>query len=366
MKLSRRIKNAKRTKRTKRTKRKNHTKLRRKTKQQFRQYRRKNTYRKHSHKLKQNKRVHRGGDGENLLSNRQVELQYTTDDSSWINRARGVLNKLQTGNFKYNITYDSREEPNIGLNQVFKTQYRITDYNPFKEKNYGSLRVDSNDVYRFKLSMTKDTKNLVVIFTITVKGYTLSIITGKVPHIEETGYVDHFTKELKMRKNHAYHGDVRDLKTNFVLQDSSLTYDVTYTSGGDNKSIPIPSRNTNNMIIKTETEKTYTFPPPHDSMPYNFFNKVVEDCKRIVFNKMTVQLSKIVPLIDASSVTPNPTGATPENTDSPPAATSTSLDATPENTDSPLAAIPTVTPTGATPENTDSALETSSTDENTG
>ena len=55
MKLSRRTKRTKCAKRTKRFK------LKRNTKKQFRQYKRKNTYRKHSHKLRKNKRVMRGG-----------------------------------------------------------------------------------------------------------------------------------------------------------------------------------------------------------------------------------------------------------------------------------------------------------------
>ena len=119
MKLSRRGKRTKRTKRTKCTKRTKNIKFRRNTKKQFRQYRCKNTYRKHSHKLRKNKRVMRGGGvpvpiRDLLDTNETVNLRYKKGDSFF----------SDTGEFKLSNENFSNEEPKQGY--CFDKEYSIT------------------------------------------------------------------------------------------------------------------------------------------------------------------------------------------------------------------------------------------------
>jgi hypothetical protein len=107
MKLSRRVKRTKCAKRTKRFK------LNRNTKKQFRQYKRKNTYRKHSHKLRKNKRVMRGGGGD-------VNLRYQKGDSVF----------SDTGDFNSTFVKVTPEEPQknscIGLPQPKEYNFTFT------------------------------------------------------------------------------------------------------------------------------------------------------------------------------------------------------------------------------------------------
>jgi hypothetical protein len=80
MKLSRRRKNAKRVKYT------------RCTKYRCKKYKNKQTYRKHSHKLKKNKRVMRGGDGETEQLVQQTKpYEFTPDENLSVYKSSGEL-----------------------------------------------------------------------------------------------------------------------------------------------------------------------------------------------------------------------------------------------------------------------------------
>ena len=349
MKLSRRIKNAKRTKRTKRTKRKNHTKLRRKTKQQFRQYRRKNTYHKHSHKLKQNKRVHRGGEGENLLSNRQVELQYTTDDSSWINRARGVLNKLQTGTFTCNLSYsesDSKIDDTVFSDDVYTKSYS-------REDRIVDIDQPSSDKYIFILSMKKEDKEFTVKFTVTVKKY--KITNSEV----QVAIGRNFTTDREF--------SISGIDYGTTYEDSSTTYEDSSTSNIGEFHNSLSGITIKDMKLTSTKKKNYTFPLSKESINMRFFNDALRYMYfyilEIFKQKMIIGIKNAQTKFQdefQKNVVENSKNRLLAS-----AATSTSLDATVGDTDSPLAAIPTVTPTDATVGDTDSPPAATYTDENT-
>jgi hypothetical protein len=105
MKLSRR---GKRTKRTKRFK------LKKNTKKQFRQYKRKNTYRKHSHKLRKNKRVMRGGVpifellDEN--KNKTVNLRYKKQGELFDNTGDFTLTEKKEEITQENVTPETPQQ----------------------------------------------------------------------------------------------------------------------------------------------------------------------------------------------------------------------------------------------------------------
>jgi hypothetical protein len=136
MKLSRR---GKRTKCAKRTKR---FKLKRNTKKQFRQYKRKNTHRKHSHKLRKNKRVMRGGEVSILdlldkTNNKTVNLRYKKqgelfDDTGEFNLYGGDFSQVkpeqgQCGGKEYFITFTLvRVKGNKNFNIKFKVVYNMS------------------------------------------------------------------------------------------------------------------------------------------------------------------------------------------------------------------------------------------------
>jgi len=136
MKLSRR---GKRTKCAKRTKR---FKLKRNTKKQFRQYKRKNTHRKHSHKLRKNKRVMRGGEVSILdlldkTNNKTVNLRYKKqgelfDDTGEFNLYGGDFGQVkpeqgQCGGKEYFITFTLvRVKGNKNFNIKFKVVYNMS------------------------------------------------------------------------------------------------------------------------------------------------------------------------------------------------------------------------------------------------
>lgn len=310
MKLSRRGKRTKRTKRTKCTKR---FKLKRNTKKQFRQYKRKNTYRKHSHKLRKNKRVMRGGDNVTInLPNNNVELEYTTSDDSLMNKVRGFLNKLQRGNFSYSISYDNDEDKQINQsNDVFTREYETEQYEPNEEQIlFSNILVEPNHTYNFTLTMTKDAKTLVVKFTITVESYELYIKRVKISHRVDKQYKDPRTQETKTRYDFVYFNDIRDMKNKFYLDDKTLTYHVTYTSGNDTTITPIQfnqnGRLSGDMVIKTDS-KTYTFPIPNgencDDKNCKFFSHVVETCKKSILSRIKEQLKSIEVKINNTTTT---------------------------------------------------------------
>ena len=259
MKLSRRIKNAKRTKRTKRTKRKNHTKLRRKTKQQFRQYRRKNTYHKHSHKLKQNKRVHRGGEGKKLLDDKACELQYTTDDSSWINIARGAFNKSQTGKFKCTLKHMTTNiNENSFNNPAFTTVYTDPVSQPFV------IGVDSNDTYIFELTMTKDAgKTFQVTFTVIVNEYELTNRLQQSSKISKPTSLQSFTDEsrqsLLLKLTNPNNRNSVESSTSRVFSVDKLQTSTTYTSPEDSQHT-FDLYTGEKIFTAVINKKTYKFP----------------------------------------------------------------------------------------------------------
>ena len=109
MKLSSRGKRTKRTKCTKRTK---NIKCRRNTKRHLNKYKRKNTYRKHSHKLRKNKRVMRGG--AEILLNKKLFLTY---NSSFFN---------STNNFEITLEFVGGGNINGVVICVFKSESKNT------------------------------------------------------------------------------------------------------------------------------------------------------------------------------------------------------------------------------------------------
>jgi hypothetical protein len=124
MKLSRR---GKRTKCAKRTKR---FKLKRNTKKQFRQYKRKNTYRKHSHKLRKNKRVMRGGGGENdfiLDANSSTTGKPVYNSTCLLTYRRDKAFTNKTKDFTMTLSYDD------AATTTEKKKYELYDeYQKFK------------------------------------------------------------------------------------------------------------------------------------------------------------------------------------------------------------------------------------------
>ena len=197
MKLSRRRKNAKRVKYTRRTK------------YHCKKYKNKQTYRKHSHKLKKNKRVMRGGVGElselpreqpkgkpyeftldeNLLvykSSGEIdenlsgyksscELTYKRGDGFFTGTKTKVFNmKLQKNN---GVTLDEQKKPPILLS---RTGDRYSIYDRELSDLYGTHKLKYETAYRqvfavFKLEMTsidvKRTKFIVYFKVDTANAY---------------------------------------------------------------------------------------------------------------------------------------------------------------------------------------------------
>ena len=137
MKLSRR---GKRTKRTKRTK---NIKCRRNTKRHLNKYKRKNTYRKHSHKLRKNKRVMRGGEGENILD----EKKSLTYKSFFFNL---------TNNFEITLDYLGGRKSSSGAIYDFKlTMKKEGDDDKF-EVTFNVTQVKQNLVFTIQYYRPKD------------------------------------------------------------------------------------------------------------------------------------------------------------------------------------------------------------------
>jgi hypothetical protein len=310
MKLSRR---GKRTKCAKRFK------LKRNTKKQFRQYKRKNTYRKRSHKLRKSKRVMRGGVDLDLFSSppKTYTLKYKTDDSSFMNRARGFMDKFQEGTFTASLSFDGGDEGNknkfdIG-NSVFQKNYTV---NGKKGIQYPDMDVfPKNAQYHFTLMMGKEKKTFTVKFTLTVKQYRVSLVTY-------TKYTTIPVKEYNPLNNNPFNNnfqkktkfmDLGEKETKFTLNKSSI--EITYSDGTGEKttilgeggkkvdSISIKSNNESNN--ESNNDKTYTFPFPHDknndySKNYSFFWKVLDSCKEKVYNLMKTEIGKINPVYEVN------------------------------------------------------------------
>jgi hypothetical protein len=314
MKLSRR---GKRTKRTKRTK---NIKCRRNTKRHLNKYRRKNTYRKHSHKLRKNKRVMRGG-VENLdvvYEKKNVELEYTTSDDSLMNKARGLFNKLQRGNFSVLLSFNSG-----ALNEdksVFTESYTIdgTTGTSSNSKIIVKADVDADDKYYFILSMSKENKTFTVKFTLTVKSYKVSLVTYKKYTIMTEKKVNPSSHKLETRQRTH---DLGETDTVFTLDEhdfnsNASSTEITYSDENDTDrreiTISYDSENGQSITIKSKEGKTYTFPFPNYSTNYGnnygLFSTVLRSCKEKVCSLMKKQIGKIKPLYKINTTTtPTPT-----------------------------------------------------------
>jgi hypothetical protein len=298
MKLSRR---GKRTKCAKRTKR---FKLKRNTKKQFRQYKRKNTHRKHSHKLRKNKRVMRGGvEVYPVYENRSVNLKYKTYDSSFMNRARGFMDKFQEGTFRALLSFDGGDKGNknkfdIG-NSVFKNNYAV---NGQKGTQYDNIVVfPENAEYHFTLMMNKEQKTFTVNFTLTVKEYKVSLGTYIKYTAKEADRYNPFKHSIGKKTTFV---DLGETETKFTLSELSK-YEITYhnatTTGDTGKTTILVVQNENgkqvdSISIKSNNDKTYTFPfpnPPNNN--YSFFGGVLNKCKETVIQLMEREISAIEP-----------------------------------------------------------------------
>jgi hypothetical protein len=188
MKLSRR---GKRTKCAKRTKR---FKLKRNTKKQFRQYKRKNTHRKHSHKLRKNKRVMRGGVPilELLDKNKTVNLKYKKEDSFF----------SDTGDFTLSAEPFSKKEqkptPEPTQGQCNGKEYSIT----------------------FTLTRKKDEKQFTISFKVVYKmGYNVRELIISTLNKENQKYDLFCTVTKKMSNNDKFTGE-RQFSSDLKLNDS--------------------------------------------------------------------------------------------------------------------------------------------------
>ena len=143
MKLSRRGKRTKRAKCTKRTK---NIKCRRNTKRHLNKYKRKNTYRKHSHKLRKNKRVMRGGvyipDLLDESKNQTVNLRYKKGESVF----------SDTGYFELSGGIFSTEKPE--QNNCFGKEYYIT-FTLTRQKGNKNFTISFKVVYEMGLNLRK-------------------------------------------------------------------------------------------------------------------------------------------------------------------------------------------------------------------
>jgi hypothetical protein len=310
MKLSRRGKRTKCAKRTKRTKRTKNIKCRRNTKRHLNKYKRKNTYRKHSHKLRKNKRVMRGGE-ENVnavYSKKSVNLKYKTDDSSFMNRARGFMDKFQEGTFRALLIFDKGKLDINDENSVFKKEYTITSDREVKT-HYSKIfaspnHTKSEGIYHFTLMMDKEGKTFKVKFTLTVRRYMVYLDTRKVANrINPDGTIGYFDDDDSLRYS-------RNWETKFNLGEL-LQYEITYSDGTDdgNSEKTILGVRTedgkqvkevDSISIKSEGGKTYTFPFPNPNPPnydtnYLFFSEVLDSCKEKVLQLMTREIGAIEP-----------------------------------------------------------------------
>lgn len=176
MKLSRRGKRTKRTKRTKCTKRTKNIKCRRNTKRHLNKYRRKNTYRKHSHKLRKNKRVMRGGVPIiDLLdkNNKFVNLRYKKEDSFFSDTGEFSLTggrfsgstenpgpkQGQCDGKEYSITFTlTRKKDSKKFTISFKVLYKMVHYNLI-ELIISTLNTNNTNDYEKFCTVTKNMSN---------------------------------------------------------------------------------------------------------------------------------------------------------------------------------------------------------------
>ena len=281
MKLSRR---GKRTKCTKRTK---NIKCRRNTKRHLNKYKRKNTYRKHSHKLRKNKRVMRGGveNFDVVYKKENVELEYTTSDDSLMNRARGFFNKLQRGNFtteltclkeKMKISFNRQSKPFIDFdfkNSNFSNEFanvtiEISSYN--KNIYHVTFTLNRHDEYYFTLTITSksdESKTFTVNFKVSVSSYKII-----------------FDKRVNIDKYECY----------------SIGYDISFSLGPVNEDYQDNLQNMTFTLPKPDqTTKTYTFPLSvegslnkkyFESVKSDIYSKIKEIIKQILETSISIRI----------------------------------------------------------------------------
>ena len=266
MKLSRRGKRTKRAKCTKRTK---NIKCRRNTKRHLNKYKRKNTYRKHSHKLRKNKRVMRGGDLVEIYKNENVELEYS---SGTFSSFRNMLGKKK-GIFFVELKFISStiSENNSGYGKITLKGTIKDCIDKVRESNeFNSFFIpDKPDTYSFTLIMIKDGKTLEVEFVVSVKKYNFRFhqkINGLV-QIDLIGYDGSPGLILGKKKD-----------SEGVIRDESDGDGITYSSGEILLNFD-PYKVETIAIVKkeqgTNAQKKYTFPIKYRTTPnYNFFNNV--------------------------------------------------------------------------------------------
>jgi hypothetical protein len=302
MKLSRRVKRTKCTKRTKRFK------LKRNTKKQFRQYKRKNTYRKHSHKLRKNKRVMRGGVEKvyPVYSEENVNLKYKTNDSSFMNRARGFMDKFQEGTFRALLSFDGGDEGNKNKfdidNSVFQKNYAV---NGQKVTQHPDMDVfPKNAEYHFTLMMGKEKKTFTVKFTLTVKQYRVSLVTYTKYTAKEADTYNPYTHGIKKKTKFMDIGETENKFTlnEFFFTENKSSIEITYSDGTGEETTILGEggKKVDSISIKSNNDKTYTFPFPDDknndySKNYSFFWIVLNKCKEKVIQLMKTEISAIEP-----------------------------------------------------------------------
>jgi hypothetical protein len=309
MKLSRRVKRTKCSKRTKRFK------LKRNTKKQFRQYKRKNTHRKHSRKLRKNKRVMRGGVEKvyPVYSDQAVNLKYKTDDSSFMNRARDFMHKFQEGTFRALLSFDEGDEGNKDKfdinNSVFQTNYAVNGKIGLQYSDM--VVVPNNAQYHFTLMMNKEEKTFKVKFTLTVKKYSVSLVTYEKKTAKEVNFINPYNRKIEKRVDFFDSGETETkftLSEFFFTQNKSsieITYhDATTTDDNSEKTIlgvrTDDGKQVDSISIKSSNGKTYIFPFPDNKnndygKNYSFFWKVLDSCKNKVIQLMGREISAVEP-----------------------------------------------------------------------
>jgi hypothetical protein len=304
MKLSRR---GKRTKCAKRTKR---FKLKRNTKKQFRQYKRKNTYRKHSHKLRKNKRVMRGG-----VEN--VTLEYTTSDS--FSKFKNLFGSLQKGTFTVELTFHGSliSETSKG-NETMKStldhavkmvNHQVNSIN--STQTFQSYFIpETPDVYNFTLIMKKDDKEFEVKFVVKVKKYNFRLFKIKNP--ESYGIDFTFTNGPKP----VVLGDNND----YGNEDKNEYNGITYSSGANPTTFNNYEIMNNNpqpfTIVPTgQPEKKYMFRIEyvHGHKENNsFFSSI---CSKMIENILKNYKVKLLAVLNQSLQQQTPQHIAPEVND---------------------------------------------------
>jgi hypothetical protein len=256
MKLSRR---GKRTKRTKRTKR---FKLKRNTKRHLNKYKRKNTYRKRSRKLRKNKRVMRGGEGNVVLDlvNNKVELEYTTSDR--FSKFKNFFGSLQKGTFTVSLHLDKGYTISETSHDTKKMKDTLDYALETANRNISGGEImfntsfipDTPDTYNFTLIMIKDDKVFKVKFVVRVKKY--KFLLFKIENSESYDF-DFDFPVLGSDSNIANINNPEGEGFTYSSDENFLKFD--------------PYKDDTFTIVQGETEKKYTFPMKYITTTNNSF-----------------------------------------------------------------------------------------------